>query len=177
MIERPEFSRVFRVDQIPAAGVEHDLTADEAERAALARRFGILAVDTLTARIRLKAIAGGTMVRLHGSLSADVVQACVVTLEPVPAHIEEDFELTFGEAEAEDGGEIELSMDDSDPPDPIVNGTVDVGEAVAEHLALALDPFPRKAGATVPASAQAELPAEEKPNPFAVLAQLRQKKE
>lgn len=177
MMDRLEFSRLFRVDQIPAAGIEHELTAEPAERNALAGRFGILAVEALGAHVRLKAIAGGTMVQLRGRLMADVVQACVVTLEPVPQHIDEEFELTFAEGEDEDGAEIELSIEDEDPPDAIVNGAVDVGEAVAEHLALALEPFPRKRGAKVPVAARAAAPEEDKPNPFAVLAQLRQKNE
>ncbi|HSV29473.1 MAG TPA: DUF177 domain-containing protein [Candidatus Omnitrophota bacterium] len=179
MIETPEFSRKFRLDQISAAGSDHRLEANAAERDALARRFGILGIASLVAEIRVKAIAAGTMVRVKGRLTAEVTQACVVTLEPVEQKVDETFELTFREAVEEDDedGEIEFSMEEDDPPDAIVNGMIDVGEAVAEHLALALDPFPRKAGARVPAAATAAAPVEEKPNPFAVLAALRQKKE
>lgn len=176
--DTPEFSRPFRIDQISAAGNEYKLSAEPAEREALARRFGILSIDSLSARVRLKAIAGGTMVRVKGWLTADVTQACVVTLEPVPEHIEEEFELTFAEPPAEgEGDELELSMEDDDPPDHIENGAVDAGEAVAEHLALALNPFPRSPNAAVPAVVEVAETVDERPNPFAVLGRLRQKKE
>lgn len=173
----PEFSRPFRVDQISAAGSEYKLTAEPAERAALAERFGILSIESLTARVRLKAIAGGTMVHVNGSLTADVTQACVISLEPVPEHVEEEFEMTFAEPpDDEDGTELELSVDEDDPPDHIVGGAIDAGEIIAEHLALALNPFPRRPDAAIPEAAQAPEMVDEKPNPFAVLGRLRQKK-
>lgn len=172
-----EFSRPVLVDQVPTRGVEMDIEANPAERAALARRFDLQSVDALSAHLRLRAIAGGTLIRVDGRISAKVVQTCVVTLEPVPAMVEEEFELTYGGEEPDDeAGEIELSFDDADPPEPIVGGAIDVGEAVAEHLALALDPFPRKADAAFdePVDPPEEQPA--KPNPFAVLERFRQKK-
>lgn len=174
---QPEFSRPVLVDQVPTRGMEMEVEADAAERAALAKRFGLRSVDALSARLKLKAIAGGTLFRVHGELSAKVVQICVVTLEPVPAKIAEEFELTFGGDEADDeAGELDLSFEDADPPEPIVGGAIDIGEAVAEQLALALDPFPRKAGAQFAESAAASPKDEGKPHPFAVLARLQQKK-
>lgn len=172
-----EFSRLIRVDQIPAAGMRFDVEAKPEERAALATRFGLPSLDQLKAEIHLKAIAGGALVRLDGTITAKVVQACVVSLEPIPAKIKEDFSLTFGAAPPEEvGAEIELSMEDEDPPELVIDGVIDVGEAVAEHLSLALDPFPRKAGIAF-AGGEEPTPAEEKrPSPFAVLAQLRKNK-
>lgn len=172
-----EFSRTVLVDQVPTRGMEMDVEASPAECAALARRFDLQSVDALSAHLRLKAIAGGTLVRVAGRLSARVVQTCVVTLEPVPAAVEEEFDLTYGgDGNGEEEGDIELSFEDADPPEPIVGGTIDVGEAVAEHLALALDPFPRKAGVAFeePPEPPEEAPA--RPSPFAVLGRLRQKK-
>lgn len=173
----PEFSRMVRVDQIPAAGITMDLVAKPAELAALAERFGVQSIDRLEANVRLKAMAGGALIRLDGSFSAEVVQTCVVTLEPVPARVEEDFSLTYGAPEPEEPGEeIELSLDEEDPPDPIVDGGIDVGEAVAEHVALALDPFPRKPGIAFESAPDEPAEEERKPSPFAVLAQLRKNK-
>lgn len=177
----PEFSRTVRIDRVPAAGMHLDLEAKPAERAALAERFGIQSIDELRASVTLRAMAGGTLIRVSGHLDAKVVQTCVVTLEPVPETVDEDFTLTFGAAEPDEvGAEIELSMDEEDPPDPIVDGVIDVGEAVAEHLALALEPFPRKPGIAFDGGDQdgGDEPAEEerKPNPFAVLAELRKNK-
>lgn len=173
----PEFSRLVRVDQIPAVGIAMDISAKPAELEALAQRFDLQAIESLEATVRLKAMAGGALVRLDGRFAADVVQTCVVTLEPVPAHVEEEFTLTYGAAEPEEPGEeIELSLDEEDPPDPIVDGSIDVGEAVAEHVALALDPFPRKPGIAFGGVADEPDEGEKKPSPFAVLAQLRKNK-
>lgn len=177
----PEFSRMVRVDRIPASGMALDIEAKPAERAALADRFSIPSIDTLRAELTLRVLAGGAVVRVTGRIQAQVVQTCVVTLEPVPESVDERFSLSFGREVAEEiGAEIELSLDEEDPPDPIVDGSIDVGEAVAEHLALALEPFPRKPGIVFEggeeeAAGEAEEP-EEKPNPFAVLAQLRKNK-
>lgn len=172
-----EFSRLVRVDHIPAAGIALDISAKPAELAALAERFDLQAIHTLVATVHLKAMAGGALIRVDGHFAADVVQTCVVTLEPVPAHVEEDFTLTFGAAEPEEPGEeIELSLDEEDPPDPIVDGSIDVGEAVAEHVALALEPFPRKPGIAFEGAGDGPDEEEKKPSPFAVLAQLRKNK-
>ena len=176
-----ELSRAVRVDQVPNSGLDVDVVATPAECEALARRFGIVAVGALAAQVRLKPIRGGEVIRVNGRLTADVVQSCVVTLEPVPAHVDEEFDMTFStaaEEEAEeDLSEIDLSLEDEDPPDPIVGGIIDVGEVVSEHLALALDPFPRKPGASIPAAREPAAEDDGRPNPFAVLAKLRQKKE
>jgi uncharacterized metal-binding protein YceD (DUF177 family) len=173
----PEFSRIVLVDQVPSRGMEMPIEANAAECAALARRFDLRSIEALSARLHLKAMAGGTIFRVGGHISARVVQTCVVTLEPIPATVEEDFDMTFGGQEDDDeGGELDLSFDDTDPPEPLADGGIDVGEAVAEHLALALDPFPRKAGAAFIEPPEAPIEEAEKPNPFAVLEQLRQKK-
>jgi uncharacterized metal-binding protein YceD (DUF177 family) len=172
-----EFSRPVRVDQIPAAGMTLELEAKPAECVALAERFGLQSLDSLSATVRLKAIAGGAIIRVDGTFTAKIVQTCVVTLDPLPGEVSEDFSLTYGTPEPEEPGEeIELSLDEDDPPDPIIDNTIDVGEAVAEHVALALDPFPRKPGIAFDGG-DPEPPEEEgKPNPFAVLAQLRKNK-
>ncbi|MGE5546535.1 MAG: YceD family protein [Solirubrobacterales bacterium] len=179
VIPPSEFPRPVRAEQVPNPGLELDIVADPTERAALAHRFGIVAVESLTAHLRLKPFRSGEVIRLTGKLSADVVQTCVVTLEAVPGHVEEEIDMTFGHAPSaeDDEADLELSFEDEDPPDPIVGGIIDVGEAVAEHLALALDPFPRKPGASVPEAPEPAPDEDAKPNPFAVLARLRQKKE
>lgn len=171
-----EFSRTIRADRVPPAGIAQDLVANAGERASLALRFGLVSVEELQASVTLKPLGGGNLFRLTGHFVARVTQTCVVTLEPLPAVVEEDFALTFGSGQPEDAGEIELFMDEEDPPDPIIDGMIDMGEAVAEHVALSLDPFPRKPGVTFDDGAP-EAPVEEKrPGPFAKLAQLRKNK-
>lgn len=174
----PEFSRPILVDTIPNAGMRLDIEASPEECAALAERFAILGLGGLRASLRLKAMAGGTLFRVDGQLSARVTQACVVSLEPVEQDVDEHFTMTFGAGATSGMMDVELDLDpeDDDPPDPVIDGAIDVGEAVAEHLALGLDPFPRKPGARV---AQLPEPAEEveaKVSPFASLAVIKQKK-
>ncbi|WP_142846920.1 DUF177 domain-containing protein [Telmatospirillum sp. J64-1] len=173
---QPEFSRPVAAERLPASGTVVELEANEEERAALARRFDLLSLDSLTATISLKPMGGSSLLRLRGTFRAEVVQACVVTLEPVPSTIEDEFEMTFAPEQQEERGDIEVFVDAEDPPDPIVNGKIDIGEAVAEHLSLALDPFPRAPGAEFPETAeQAGEEVEEKRNPFAALEALRKK--
>ncbi|CAA7617843.1 DUF177 domain-containing protein [Magnetospirillum sp. UT-4] len=178
IVPETEFSRRVAVDSIPARGTDITVTANPEECEALARRFGLQAIGALTAELRLKALAGGTLFRVKGRLTAEVVQTCVVTLDPLPATVEEEFDLTFGAGsdDADAGGELDLSFEDDDPPEALVDGAIDVGEAVAEQLALALDPFPRREGAMVAAEpADPALAPDKRPNPFAALAGLRKK--
>lgn len=147
-VPRPEFSREVALDAVGAQGYEAAIEADAGERAALAERFGLLALDALKARFVLARDAEGDL-RLAASFEADVVQACVITLEPVAAHLAESFELVFSEAEEAGAGEIVVDPLDERTSEPLVGEVVDVGEYIAQQLALALDPYPRKPGATV----------------------------
>ncbi len=175
----PEFSRPLQVDQLPAKISRRTIAAESSECAAIAARLDLLELKSLSAKISLEPLARSGLIRVNGKLTAEVVQACGVTLQPIAATVEDEFHLTFGPPEAglEEGDEIELSWDSEDPPDPIIDGVIDLGEVVVEHLALALDPFPRAPDATFePPPEPADTP-EVKANPFAVLAVLRQKKE
>lgn len=173
-----EFSRPVQVDQLPAKVSRRSLSAEPAECQAVARRLDLVELKSLTAQVELKPLARTGLIRVNGRLTAEVVQACVVTLQPLTAVVEEDFELTFGppEAELDESEEIEVSWDSEDPPDPIVDGIIDLGEVVVEHLALGLDPFPRAAEAEFAPPPEPEDVPDAKVNPFAVLASLRQKK-
>jgi uncharacterized metal-binding protein YceD (DUF177 family) len=161
----PEFSRPVAVEGL----VRKDLfvEADPDERAALARRFAIVAVDRLEAEVCLERQGGGQMIRLSGRLRADVVQICVVSLEPVAGHLEEDFEMTFAHERQPEAADVVVDLDDPDPPDPIEDGRVDIGEAVAEQLALILDPFPRAPGARFENDGREAI---DEPSAFAALA-------
>lgn len=162
----PELSRPVQVDRLIPRGSEKSIEASAEERAALAGRFRILGIDRLVAEIRLEPFAGGTMVRLKGHLEADVRQACVVSLVEVPQHVDETFELTYGPPMPESAEAI-VEFDAEDPPEPIIDGIIDIGEATAEQLALALDPYPRAAGAALDEAVAGDGAA---PKPFASLA-------
>lgn len=163
----PEFSRPVSLARIPPAGREERLAATPGECAALARRFGIPAVNRLVALLRLRPEAGDA-VWVEGRLSAEVVQECVVTLAPVTQAVEEAVALRILPPGAG------FSEDPEGPDEIEAEGDVaDLGEALAEQLALALDPYPRAAGASLDAPGGAEGEGPPPGGPFAGLAALR----
>lgn len=170
-----EFARPLRLDTLGEGERTIELAADPAERAALARRFGLIAIDALTASARVRRAAG--IVHVEGEFAARVTQSCIATGDPLPVAVNEPFRLRFapeGSDEAHD--EMELSAEDCDTI-PYEGGAIDLGEAVAETLALALDPFPRgpQADAALRAAGVAKEGEEEPSGPFAGLATLRGK--
>lgn len=167
----PEFSRPVRIDTLGETPRALSIEADEAERTALARRFGLIAVDRLAADLALTRI--GAEIRLRGALSADVVQACVATGEPVPAQVEAPFEIIFRPHPDPAGPDAEVELDENELDVVFYDGgAVDVGEAVAESLSLSLDPWPRAPDAEAALKAAGVL-GEEEAGPFGALAGLR----
>lgn len=167
-----EFSRIYRVDSIGERPRTVDLEADAAERAALATRFGLQSIALLKGSAALSRVAGG--IAASGRLEAQVEQFCVATGEPVPATISESFSLKFVAAEAGvPADEIELEEDDLDIVD-FDGQAVDMGEALAQTMALALDPFPRSPNAETTLR-QAGVLSEEEAGAFGPLAALKKK--
>jgi uncharacterized metal-binding protein YceD (DUF177 family) len=164
------FAHHLRLDQI-RDGDRLDLVADDAERAAVAKRLGLGALSCLEAHAILS--RNGDIVRVRGRIAAALEQSCVVTNEPVPAHIDEPFELIFvpepppGQPDEEielGGGDLDVVFHDG--------AQIDLGGAIADTLALSLDPYPRSAGAEA-ALREAGVMTEEQASPFAVLAGLK----
>lgn len=165
----PEWSRPLRLDEIGGVAREVALDSSTDERAALAARFGLLALERLEARLSVAREAAG--IRVRGSLDASGAQACVLSGAPVPFMLAVPVALRFVEA-APGGDEVELSADDLDAL-PIDGGLLDLGEAAAQELALALDPYPRgdaPVDAAVAAVLLSEAEAKRLANPFGVLA-------
>lgn len=133
----PEFSRSFDVRQLEGKAVH--LEADAAERAALAARFALVRIDTLAADIELH--RKDRSVEARGRLRAEIVQPCAVSAEDLAVAIDEELFFRFvPQREHAPDEEVELEADDCDEIE--YAGThVDVGEAVAQSLALAIDPF------------------------------------
>ncbi|UIJ45922.1 DUF177 domain-containing protein [Sphingomonas cannabina] len=171
MTAAPEFSRPHRLDAIGAGESNVTVTADEGERAALAKRFGCIAIDRLEARFTLRRDATGIVARGH--LSAAVTQACVVTDEPLPTTLEEDFALRFLPEPDAPTDEVELDADECDTVF-YTGGAIDLGEAAAETLLLSLDPFPRGPNAAA-ALKEAGVLSEGEAGPFGGLAALKDK--
>jgi uncharacterized metal-binding protein YceD (DUF177 family) len=133
-----EFSRPIDVTRLGAGEAVYDITANQTERVALAKRFDLVSLEKLAARVTLRRLPAG-LVRLTASLSADLVQTDVVTLEPVPARVDDDFTLLFG-YNPDDAAALDP---EAELVEPLVNGQIDIGEAVAQQLSLAMDPYPR----------------------------------
>ncbi|WP_242185573.1 DUF177 domain-containing protein [Sphingomonas sp. CARO-RG-8B-R24-01] len=165
----PEFSRTERIDTIGEGERTIAITANEAERAALAKRFDLVSVDRLEAQFAVRRDAAGVVAR--GTVRAAVVQACSVTDDPLPVTVEEPIALRFVDHEP-DSEEIEL---DPDALDTMVfdGASIDLGEAAAETMALSLDPFPRGPNAAAALRAAGVI-SEEEAKPAGALAGLKE---
>jgi uncharacterized metal-binding protein YceD (DUF177 family) len=153
-------------------------TPDELQ--ALQQRFGVRQLAAMEADVSVARLNGGAALRIEGRIRADLTQDCVVTLEPVAQHIDESFRLDFAEPTDVvdmETGELVLSPDEDDP-EPMPVGELDLGELLAEHLALAIDPYPRKPGVQLADVLQnGEIGVNQaKQNPFAVLSGLKDRK-
>ena len=152
-------------------GERIDLVADEIERDRIAERLGLRALSRLEAHATLS--REGKCIRSEGRIRASLEQSCVATGEPVAEHVDEAFELLFVPAPAEGrhDEEVELGAEDCD----VVfydGGSIDLGTAVADTLALTIDPYPRSAQADI-ALKEAGVLSEAEAGPFAALAKLR----
>ncbi|MDB5394584.1 MAG: hypothetical protein JWM91_2090 [Rhodospirillales bacterium] len=165
----PEFSRPFVVDRLGSTAITETLDANAAERAALALRMDLVSLDQLSARVTLERAVSG-LIHVTGRFEADIIQTCVVTLAAFPSHVEDSFALDFGDAPGDSGDEINVDID-CDPPEPLEDGVIDIGELVAQYLALALDPHPRAPGATLE-TVWSNSNAGER-SPFAILKNLK----
>lgn len=163
----PELHRPLAADAVPAGGQDYEVTATAVECVALAARMRLPAVQALRCRFRLQPGLAG-VVLAEGWLEAEVVQTCVVTLEDFSAPVAEHFSIHFVPAGTQ-GDDIDPETIDEIP---YSGGVLDLGEAAAEQLALALDPYPRAPDAPPPELGEAEdAPA----SPFAKLAELRRR--
>jgi uncharacterized metal-binding protein YceD (DUF177 family) len=147
-----------------------DISAGESERSAIAERLNLVGLSRFDAHVALT--REGERVVAQGRIRAQLEQSCVATGDPVPASIDEPFEVQFVPApRGEADEEIELSEEDCDTV--FHDGAIiDLGSALADTLALALDPYPRSARAD-DALRDAGVLTEEQVGPFAALAKLK----
>ncbi len=154
-----ELHRPVALDRIGPNGTALAISAAPEELPAIAARLRVVSVAGLQCAFRLRRI-GATTIEAQGTLSACVTETCVVSLDTFDYDLQETFTVHFVPAGTED--------DDPDPEAidqiPFEGGSIDIGEAAVEQLALALDPYPRKPGAALPPDLAAE-PA----GPFAAL--------
>ncbi len=170
-----EWRVVVQLARLSPRAQDYPLVAPDDVLAALAARFDLAAIDRLEGNLAVVRTAAGAVAT--GRLVADVVQSCVVSGEPVPAHVDEVLELRFEPLQS-DGEEIELEPDALDVM-PVEGDAIDLGEALAQALAVALDPYPRAAPEVLARARQMLMSEEEaealadaaklSANPFAVL--------
>ncbi|GAC1336420.1 MAG: DUF177 domain-containing protein [Beijerinckiaceae bacterium] len=195
----PPFSRPLAVDEVPPEGLDLMVSATEAERQALAAQDGLAGLAKLEGALHI-APWGKAGLAVSGEMRARVTQICVVSLDPFDSELVEPIDVKFApaqgaEAEPKPTGSsargaraatarrqrenrepvpVVPPFEADDPPDPIFDGHADLGALVAEFLALALDPYPRKPGVAFDTKvlSGAEATAH---NPFAELEKLKRK--
>lgn len=167
-----DFAHRLPLDQI-RDGNRIDLIADGGECAAIAERLGLLSLDRLEAHAVLS--RDGEKVQATGRLKAALKQSCVATGEPVPAYVDEPFELLFLPEPRNGSADDEIELGEADLDTMFHDGAaIDLGLAIADSLALALDPYPRSPSADT-ALKEAGVLSEEEAGPFAALAALKAK--
>lgn len=161
----------LRLQSLHAGALALELAPDEHQRAEAAAQLGLEGLPTLRAQVNVRPWLDGAEV--SGRFEAIVVQICGVTLDPFEAKIAGEFRVQVvpagsPHAQPHEGGAIDVDIEAADPPDELDADEIDVTGYVLEHLALELDPFPRKPGA----SFEFEPPTAEM-SPFAALAALK----
>jgi hypothetical protein len=153
------------VARLPHKGLTVVIDADAAQRIALAEEHDLLSVESYRAEL-LVAPWKRNGVKVSGSVVADITQACIVTLEPVVAHINEPVDALLlpeqselGRQGFDGGGEILLDAEGPDSPETFSGDTIDVGALAEQFFGLAIDPYPRKQGVSLDAVGDSE-PAE-----------------
>jgi uncharacterized metal-binding protein YceD (DUF177 family) len=172
MSGQPEFSHIIRKDQLGEGPMHISLSAKMGERAALAKRFDLVSLDRLDAKVIVS--LEKDVASLSGKMVAHYVQACVASAEPVPDSRNEAIAIRFvEEAVFDPDAEIELDIEECDTVE-FDGQSIDVGEAVAQSLGLSINPYPRSPAADA-ALKGAGVGGEVQSGPFASLAALKDK--
>lgn len=153
-----EWSVYIDADAIEDAPVAMEVSPSDEEAKALARRLDVVSIDGLKANITAR--RHGLSIHVQGRLEAEVTQSCVVSGDPVTSTLTEDFEGWFADPDAavplakarkeraqkKSHTEVPI-LEESEDPEPIIDGRIDVGELTAQYLSLALNPYPHAEGA------------------------------
>ena len=180
-----EWSHLFKVEELQTGKpLVLEISPNEEESKRLCQRLDLLSIDKLTAKLKITQESGSMIVHIKGHIEADFQQSCVVTLEPVEAKISEEFEAWFADtAQAvplakarhereQKSGQNELQiMSESEDPEPITNGYIDLGELVTQYLSLSINPYPHAKGVNFEVDTQSKKQnkGDDITNPFAAL--------
>jgi len=163
------------VAQIPDLGLHRDIEADPVSCEAMAELAQVREIRSVQASFDVT-LRKGDRVHVAGRVQALVGQTCVVTLEPMESAIDEAIDLEFAPPEQiPELSDLVHEAEDSeeevpDPPEPIINGMIDLGRVATDALFLAIDPYPRKPGAVFEPKIEAADPLD---HPFAALKALQ----
>lgn len=167
------------VRSLPAKGLRIKIDADAKERLKLKENHGLLAVDAFHADVHISPWKKRG-VRVKGKFEAEIVQACVITLEPLHEHIDQNVESVFIPEDSklvkyealDDTGEIFVDPDGPDTPEVFHGDSIDIGAFLEEMFELSINPYPRKKG--VDGDYIEDIGKEaEQTSPFAILKQLK----
>ena len=181
MSQQTTLAIVLQADEIQSEGRQYSIVATEEEMTELVKRFDILDMSRLTANVSVAADPQTKGFRIEGVIEADLVQKCIVTLGEVEEQVRESFELLLVSPEqAEAFDEEELYADPEAPDYDAFEGTeLPLGEVVVQTVSVMMEPYPRVKGAEVAELNQKGISVneelEKRPNPFAVLSQMRDK--
>ena len=171
--DTPIIDAIVRIDRLPAAGRSVNVAPDADALAALATILKVEAVEAMQASLTVTPLRGG--IRALGHLSARIVQASVVSFEPVVQEIDEAVDRVFLPASTENvptpGSEVFVDLEDDDFPDHIDGPEVDLSALLIETIALAIDPYPRRPGESLDSLGLAD--DGEPSGPFAALTKLK----
>lgn len=177
--DSPAFSFPVKVGHVSANPVTVTISADRQDLEKLKAQWDVLDVVAFEAEIAIGRWKRDG-VRLKGRVRATVEQACVVTLDPVEQHIDEEVEADFlpensrlAKRMTDGNGEMFLDPEGPDLPDTFAGDTIDVGAVAAEFAALAIDPYPRKPDLDYADRIESDEETDKKPSPFAVLQGLK----
>jgi uncharacterized metal-binding protein YceD (DUF177 family) len=180
-----EWTHLVEAGEVTAAEMRMQIAPQEENKKDIAKRLGILQLQSLKAKISLRR-ENKRMVKVSGSFKASVVQECVVTLQPVSEQISENFEAWFADPQQvvsfararherdKEKSEIERPMlEEYEDPEPIIDGQIDVGEVVLQFLSLSINPFPRSKEAQAAFEREEGDSPKKRENPFAALKALK----
>lgn len=182
-----EWSYLFSIDDLEKKPETLIISPDEDAKKRLAQRLGIVSLDDLQADLKITRASGSMIVHIEGKISADLTQSCVVTLDDIPARVEDEFEAWYADTDsavslakakherASKGGHSEVRMlEEEDDPEKIIDGKIDLGELVTQYLSLSINPYPHAEGIELATddAAQEQVKID---NPFAALKDWKSK--
>lgn len=183
-----EWSHLIDAERLESGRNHFTISPNQQERKRLAQRLGIVSLKDLKVNVVIGHLSGQVAFHVQGEIDAQVIQNCVVSMEPVESHIHEVFESWFADAQVavsiakarhekltEKGYGEQPILEEKDDPEPFVDGHIDLGELATQYLSLAIDPYPHAEGVEYSGPKASEGPEDTQENPFAALQDWKDK--